>query len=237
MSVSSSDCSMIPSMQGGAGVVGIGGRLRPRGSGRAGRTGRSSTRRRGSAGRAGRRPRRSSSWQAATVASGRHAAWSHRATTTARGIPTAAHSSHWVTVAGSIVPSRPGGGGDDEQRGVGGAQPGPQLTDEVAVAGGVDQVDLRVGAVRVACIGERRPARPSAAGGRRRDRGRTPCCRRRRCLRGESCPCGRGGPRRGWSSPPPRVRRGRRCGSGRGRAPSVRSPLLPLPCATLPCLL
>ena len=32
--------------------------------------------------------------------------------------------------------------GDDEQRGVRGAQPGPQLADEVAVAGGVDQVDL-----------------------------------------------------------------------------------------------
>ncbi len=34
------------------------------------------------------------------------------------------------------------GGGDHEQRGVGGAQPGAQLADEVAVAGGVDQVDL-----------------------------------------------------------------------------------------------
>ena len=34
------------------------------------------------------------------------------------------------------------GAGDDEQRGVGGAQSGAQLTDEVAVAGGVDQVDL-----------------------------------------------------------------------------------------------
>ena len=30
----------------------------------------------------------------------------------------------------------------DEQRGVGGAQPGAQLADEVAVAGGVDEVDL-----------------------------------------------------------------------------------------------
>ena len=41
-----------------------------------------------------------------------------------------------------------GGGGHDEQRRVGRAQPGAQLTDEVAVAGGVDQIDLRVGAVR-----------------------------------------------------------------------------------------
>ena len=42
----------------------------------------------------------------------------------------------------------PGGGGHDEQRGVGRAQAGAQLTDEVAVTGGVDEIDLRVGAVR-----------------------------------------------------------------------------------------
>ena len=34
--------------------------------------------------------------------------------------------------------------GDDEQGGVRGAEPGPQLADEVPVAGGVDQVDLVV---------------------------------------------------------------------------------------------
>ena len=58
-------------------------------------------------------------------------------------------------------PRRHLGGGDHEQRGVGGAQPGAQLADEVAVAGGVDQVDLDVRRAPAAP----RPARPSAAGG------------------------------------------------------------------------
>ena len=48
---------------------------------------------------------------------------------------------------GALLPEQPGGavdavdGRDDEEGGVGGAQPGPQLTDEVGVAGGVQQVD------------------------------------------------------------------------------------------------
>ena len=41
------------------------------------------------------------------VASRSPRAWSQRATTTARGMPTAAHSSHCATVAGSIAPSPP----------------------------------------------------------------------------------------------------------------------------------
>src|SRR5687768_2338540 len=109
---------------------------------------------------------------------------SQRAITTARGMPTAAHSSHWATIVGSIGPSRPAlagttnsaasaarsparrvtlgafpplgddrgvarafaarVGGYDEQRGVGGAKPRAQRSDEVAVSRGVDQVDLGV---------------------------------------------------------------------------------------------
>ena len=68
----------------------------------------------------------------------RPAAWSSLVTTTARGIPTSAHSRHsW---RGDLVDRLVGRG--HEQRAVGGAQPGPQLADEVGVAGGVDQVDL-----------------------------------------------------------------------------------------------
>ena len=49
---------------------------------------------------------------------------------------------------GALLPQRDRGGvdpvdrGDDEQGGVGGAQAGPQLADEVRVAGGVEQGDL-----------------------------------------------------------------------------------------------
>jgi hypothetical protein len=42
---------------------------------------------------------------AAEVASMSARAWSQRVTTTARGIPTAAHSSHWAMVAASISPA------------------------------------------------------------------------------------------------------------------------------------
>ena len=59
-------------------------------------------------------------------------------TATARGMPTAAHSSHSAAVAASM----PSDGGDHEERGVGGPQAGAQLADEVGVAGGVQQVDL-----------------------------------------------------------------------------------------------
>ena len=57
---------------------------------------------------------------------------------TARGMPTSAHSRHSerVRVVDAVVR------GDHEERAVGGAQAGPQLTDEVGVPGGVDQVDL-----------------------------------------------------------------------------------------------
>ena len=41
-----------------------------------------------------------------------------------------------------MAPSTPSDGGDDEQGRVRGAQAGPQLADEVGVAGGVEQVDL-----------------------------------------------------------------------------------------------
>ncbi len=49
---------------------------------------------------------------------------------------------------GALLPEHLGGavdtvdGGHHEERGVGGPQPGPQVTDEVGVAGGVQQVDL-----------------------------------------------------------------------------------------------
>ena len=49
---------------------------------------------------------------------------------------------------GALLPEQPGRAvdpvdrGHDEQRGVGGPQPGAQVTDEVGVAGGVEQVDL-----------------------------------------------------------------------------------------------
>ena len=67
---------------------------------------------------------------------------------------------------GALLPERGGGGvhavdgGDHEQRGVGGAQAGAQLADEVGVAGGVEQVDLDAVVQRAA----RRPGSPSAAG-------------------------------------------------------------------------
>ncbi len=53
-------------------------------------------------------------------------------------MPTAAHSSHSAMVVGVDAVD----GRDDEQGGVGGAQAGAQLADEVGVAGGVEQVDL-----------------------------------------------------------------------------------------------
>ena len=58
-------------------------------------------------------------------------------TATARGMPTTAHS----------LPQRPGRGvdavgrRDDEERGVRGPQAGPELADEVGVAGGVEEVE------------------------------------------------------------------------------------------------
>ena len=58
--------------------------------------------------------------------------------TTARGIPTSAHSRHSVRVG--VVDTLVGG--DHEQRTVGGAQSRAQLAHEVGVAGGVEQVDL-----------------------------------------------------------------------------------------------
>ena len=64
--------------------------------------------------------------------------WSILVITTARGMPTAAHSSHSILV--SAVDAL--GGGDGEQRCVGRAQPGPQVAREVGVAGRVEQVDL-----------------------------------------------------------------------------------------------
>jgi len=76
-------------------------------SGTAGRTARSSRHRCAPAGRGGRRPRRSSPGRPRSWTPGRRAHGRSGATTTARGRPTAAHSSHWATVAGSIVPSRP----------------------------------------------------------------------------------------------------------------------------------
>jgi hypothetical protein len=52
--------------------------------------------------------------------------------------------------AGALVPQHrrqpvdPVGGGNREERGVGGPQPGPEVTDEVGVAGSVQEVDLDV---------------------------------------------------------------------------------------------
>ena len=63
--------------------------------------------------------------------------WSRWVTTTARGMPTAAHSRQSSdTGAVDVV-----GAGDDEDGGVGGPQPGAQVTDEVGVAGGVEEVE------------------------------------------------------------------------------------------------
>ena len=60
--------------------------------------------------------------------------------TTARGMPTSAHSCHSTLVAPSMGEADAARvrRGDDEQRGVRGPQAGAQLTDEVGVPGGVD---------------------------------------------------------------------------------------------------
>jgi hypothetical protein len=55
------------------------------------------------------------------------------------------------TDRGALLPQQGGravdavGTGDDEDGGVGGAQPRAQLTDEVGVSGGVDEVDRQAG--------------------------------------------------------------------------------------------
>ncbi len=59
-------------------------------------------------------------------------------TTIARGMPTAAHSSHTMRVA----PSTPSARRDDEEGRVRCAQTGPELPDEVGVSGGVQNIDL-----------------------------------------------------------------------------------------------
>ena len=71
-----------------------------------------------------------------------------------------------------------------EQRGVGGAQPGPQLGDEVRVAGGVQQVDLAPGVLERR---ERERHRALLAAARRRCCPR-PWCRPRRGRRGTIVP-------------------------------------------------
>ena len=84
------------------------------------------------------------------------------------------HHGAWHADPGTLLPLRDGGGIDltlaplvrrhDEQRGVGGAQTGAELTDEVPVAGGVDEVDLRV-LVEQGSDGQRdRPLLPDRSG-------------------------------------------------------------------------
>ena len=131
------------------------------GRARAGRAGRRpSRRRRASAGTAAARRPRTPAGRSATTASKSARGWSRWVTTTARGMPTAAHSSH--SSRGRAV--HPVDGGDHEQGGVGGPQPGPQLADEVGVTGGVEQVDVhpRVGARRRG-QGRERPRRCSTS--------------------------------------------------------------------------
>ena len=96
---------------------------------------------RAAADRAGARPRivAAEGLRADPVISSKSArAASRWVTTIARGIPTAAHSSHTIRVA----PSTPSGGRDDEKGRVRRAQTGPEFPDEVGVSGGVQKIDL-----------------------------------------------------------------------------------------------
>ena len=116
-------------------------------------------------------------------------------------------------------------GGDDEQRGVGGAQPGAQVADEVGVPGGVEQVDLdavdleraRAREAARSAAGAARPRRSRETvravldAARARDRARR---RRAAARRGSSCRSRRGRP-------------GRRCGCCRAGRPPVLCPAAP----------
>ena len=141
---------------------------------------------------------------------------------------------------GALVPQLHGAGvdavdrGDDEQRGVGRAQAGPQLADEVGRAGGVEQVDLDA---RVLERQQRQAHRPLQASSRSA-RCRWWWCRRRPCRPGGSCRCGPAAPRPAWSCRHRSDRRRRRCGPGRDRAARgpARSACWSSPCHLLRCV-
>ena len=211
MSVSSSDCSMMPSMSSPRAVLGAVRRPVGRGLGQQPVQPGRATRRPGWAGRAARRRCRRPAgrprwWPPGRRGRGRSGPPRPRAACPPRRTPPTAR--RWP---GRSRPRRPAGRrprrGDDEQRGVGGAQPGAQLADEVAVAGGVDQVDLD------AVVQQRRDGQRDRA--LLADRGRVVVADRaavdRRCRPGGSRRCAPAAPRPGSSSPTRRARPGPRC--------------------------
>ena len=159
------------------------------------------------------RPRRS-----AVISSKSARAASRWVTTMARGMPTAAHSSHTMRVA----PSTPSGGRDDEKGRVRRSQTGPELPDEVGVSGGVQQIDLVLRPIR------RGPGRaaPSVAAGARSRRSRRRCRRPRPGPPGSPLPRSARGPRPAWSFPI-------RCGRPAPHSVRTRGGRPPLPCRRL----